>query len=90
MADDPSGIIDGIRNAYTKVKNAINSVPTPGYSPQKSDHDKAIEDMTKQADAKRTADATRSFTVKNSATTPSVVQKPVVKPAPKKAMGKSY
>jgi len=66
--EDPNGIAGGLADTFHKfitgdtfiqgMKDMWSkhvSAPTP------SDHDKAIADMNKQANAQRTADATKSF-----------------------------
>lgn len=59
-------IIDVAKGAYKKVNDFFSHVPTPGYDP-KSDHDKAIDEMNKQAQAKRVQDATKSFATQTAA-----------------------
>lgn len=89
--DNSSPLIAGAHKLYDTVTGFFNKIPTPGYNPQASDHQKAIDDMNKQEQAKRISDATKSFTVKTSSTpASSVTTKPMPKPAPKKAMGKTY
>ena len=88
--DEPSGILSGAHKAYDTVVGAINKIPTPGFSFQSSPHDQAIKDRNKLENDKRVQDATKTFTVKTSATAPTVVSKPVVKATPKKVAGKTY
>lgn len=87
---DESPLISGARKVYDTVTGFINKIPTPGYDPQPSDHQKAIDAMNKKANDQRVADATKTFTVKTSSTPASTMTKPLPKPAPKKATGKTY
>jgi len=57
-------IVDDARGAYKKVNDWMNKIPG-GTTP--SDHDKAIQDMTKKATDQRAADATKSFATQTAA-----------------------
>ena len=64
MADqqDPSGLVDMARGIYKKANDWWSKIPTPGYKgDQKSEHDKAIQEMNKRATDKSVQDATKSF-----------------------------
>ena len=59
-------IVDDARGAYKKVNDFFSKVPTPGAG-QPSDHDKAIQEMTKKATDKGVQDATKSFATQTAA-----------------------
>jgi len=62
LDDEPSGLVDMARGIYKKANDLVSKVPTPFYKPaQPSDHDKAVQDMNKQADDKTVQDANKSF-----------------------------
>jgi hypothetical protein len=65
MPDDQqeseSPLLDMARGAYKGVNDLINKIPTPGYKPQQSDHDKAVQDMNKKATDQGVQDANKSF-----------------------------
>lgn len=89
--DNASPLISGAHKLYDTVTGFFNKVPTPGYNPQASDHQKAIDAVNKKLNDDRAADVMKSFTVKTSSTpASSVTTKPLPKPAPKKAIGKTY
>ena len=58
-------IVDDARGAYKKVNDWMNKIP--GGNPQTSDHDKAIQEMTKKATDKGVQDATKSFATQTAA-----------------------
>ena len=57
-------IVDDARGVYKKVNDWISKVP--GGTPT-SDHDKAIQEMSKQATDKGVQDATKSFATQTAA-----------------------
>lgn len=91
---DESPLISMGRDLYSKAKNiydTVSGVRSTTSNLQPSDHQKAIDAVNKKLNDDRAADVMKSFTVKTSSTpASSVTTKPLPKPAPKKAMGKTY
>ena len=71
MADDqqdPSGLVDMARGIYKKANDWWSKIPTPGYNPdQRTPHQKAIDEMNKQATDKGVQDATKSYATQTAA-----------------------
>ena len=82
-------LVDVVKGAYKKANDWLSKVPTPGYKPdQQSDHDKAVQEMNKQANDKRVQDATKTYATQTAAqkkVTPAPTPgKTIIKTGPRK------
>ena len=61
-------LVDVVKGAYKKANDWLSKVPTPGYNQdQKTPHQKAIDEMNKQANDKRVQDATKTYATQTAA-----------------------